>query len=183
MQYAIPHRDMIGDDSIINVVTAGDYVTISDYARLHEREKVATLADVKRIEKKTFPRSEIFDFDSECKKANTKLIVAMSSDNATSSRPQVLGYLVVLRTKRTALLHKICVDEKCRGAGVGKRLLGHMINDLNCSACDRVQLWVDDDRFIAQGLYLSMGFRKIDSVADYYGPGRDASKMALRLAD
>lgn len=156
-------------------------VRIIDIKHLGSGNRETAFLKVKRIEKKTFPRIEAFDFDAECKKANTRLLVALYDEKFEDSYPTVVGYLVYLRIRRTTLLHKICVTQECRRNGVASTLLSHMIEDVQDSASGSVHLWVDTKREAALNLYTRHGFTITETLADYYAPGRDAHKMVLSL--
>lgn len=132
---------------------------------------------VVKIEKKTFPSSEAFDFDRELKKKNTNMILALKEGGSID----VVGYLVCLRMKRLALIHKICVVEQEREKGVATCLIHSLQESLEKGGCGSIQLWVDEKRKPALSLYTSCGFQRIDRVEDYYAPGRTGLKMELSI--
>ncbi|KAK4946662.1 hypothetical protein LTR66_014263 [Elasticomyces elasticus] len=138
------------------------------------------ISDIKRIEKKTFPQSEALDFDAELKKRNTRVFVALSACK-DGIRPQVKGYLVYLRLRRTTLMHKICVVEQHRQEGIGKAMISALLQRLRNEGSDTTQLWVDESRLPARRLYASCAFHQVDHVVDYYGPGRTGLKMVHEL--
>ncbi|KAL9045943.1 MAG: hypothetical protein Q9214_001106 [Letrouitia sp. 1 TL-2023] len=138
------------------------------------------LDQLKRAERKNFPRNEILDFDLELKKNNTELVVML--DSASEDLGHVLaGYMVLAYLSKKALLHKICVVEKYRGQGVAKKLLRMEKERMARRGCAMVQLWVDEARLPARRLYSKAGFEEVGRVQDYYGPGRTAIKMVLDL--
>lgn len=140
-------------------------------------------ADIKRLEKKTFPQSEAFDFDAELKKRNIKVLVAVRLPlPAFPSSAETVGYLVYQRTKRVTLLHKICVAQSWRRKRIGKGLLEELIRIVAAEGCDVIQLWVDEAREPARKLYSSCGFGQTNVVMDYYGPGRTGLQMSLKFA-
>jgi ribosomal protein S18 acetylase RimI-like enzyme len=142
-------------------------------------ERRQTLSQqVAKIERKTFPSSEAFDFDTELKKKNTNMVLAFKN----ADLDDLTGYLVYVRMKRLVLLHKICVVQQERGKGVGKALIHSLRRQLeNQGGCQSIQLWVDEDRGPAKALYKSCGFEQIDRCIDYYGPGRNGLKMQLSI--
>jgi len=140
-----------------------------------ERQKI--LQDVKRIEKKVFPHSEAFDFDSELRKKNTILVVAVRKCQPLD----VVAYLVSQRIRKIAWLHKICVIESERRKGLAKEMIQSLCTELKRGGCQIIHLWVDEARNPARSLYESCNFREIDRYADYYGPGRTALKMELTI--
>ncbi|KAH7125409.1 acetyltransferase-like protein [Dendryphion nanum] len=152
-------------------------ICIQELSSIPLKDRLICLQKVHKIEKKSFPSSEAFDFETELKKKNTTLILVTKPDASIN----VIGYLVFLRIKRTALLHKICLTEQERGRGVGKILMLSVRTYLEKGGCDNIQLWVDEARTPAKALYQSCGFGEIDQCADYYGPGRTALKMQLLI--
>lgn len=158
----------------------GQMLVVKEFSSLSGHSQAETLGQVKRIEKKTFPQTEALDFDTEYKKKNTGILVAFDSETELDPK-HVVGYMVYQRTKRLALLHKICVENQRRQQGIGKRLMNTLIAKMQASGCDCVQLWVDAERHAAQALYLSCGFVAAQTVNDYYGPGRNATRMLLQL--
>lgn len=136
------------------------------------------LSTIKRIERKSFPSSEVFDFDRELRKKNTSSIIAV---RGTGASPEVIAYLVYLRIKRLTMLHKLCVVSDQRQNGIGKGMMQFLKARLERGGCDYIQLWVDEDRKAARALYESCNFKQVDRCPDYYGPTRTGLKMELRL--
>ena len=142
--------------------------------------KVAVLQEVKHAEKKTFPRSEAFDFDVELKKRNAELIVVLD-DTGTSGSFALAAYLVYIHTPKLALLHKLCVLEKYRRQGLARNILDFQRQKLATRGCAKIQLWVDERRLPARALYSGNGFDEVGRVENYYGPGRTALNLVLSL--
>ncbi|MCJ1255614.1 hypothetical protein MMC24_003431 [Lignoscripta atroalba] len=143
--------------------------------------KVVT--QIKHIEKKTFPRNEALDFDSELKKRNTCLL-AIVDDNETdpfTGDPQVVSYMVYARIRGIVLLHKICTAEKYRQQGNAQNLLLLLLKNIRDQGFQTVQLWVDGERDPARCLYNSMAYKEVQRVEDYYGPGRAGVKMVYNI--
>ncbi|MCJ1243469.1 hypothetical protein MMC30_000666 [Trapelia coarctata] len=137
------------------------------------------LDQVKRTERRTFPRDEAMDFDLELKKRNTELIVVLEEQESTEDHENNLaGYLVYARLHGIALLHKVCVLEGHQRQGIAHRMLSRLKDKLQGQGCERLQLWVDEARMPSRALYESMGFKISDRARDYYGPGRTGIKMA-----
>ena len=133
------------------------------------------LSHIKQVEKKNFPRNEVFDFDLELKKRNTELTAIIDINGA------VLGYLVCNRLSKTAMLSKICVGEGQRRSGIARRMLLDLIAKLQSQGCMSIQLWIDEARTPACRLYQSLGFVEVNRVQDYYSPGRTGVKKKLDL--
>ena len=147
-----------------------------------EISRFQLLNEVKQAEKKNFPRSEAFDFDTELKKRNTELIAIIDIGGGASGKHHVLlGYLVCTRLPKIAMLSKMCVLEEQRRRGIARRMLGDLIARLQCQGCLSIQLWVDEARTPAHSLYQSLGFVEVDRVQDYYSPGRTGVKKRLNL--
>jgi ribosomal protein S18 acetylase RimI-like enzyme len=161
-----------------NIGALPDGLVIRDLASFSVKDRQEIVNTVSKIEKKTFPSSEAFDFDSELKKRNASMLLATREGDSF----EVAGYLVYLRTKRLALLHKICVIERMRENGIGKCLVHSLRLRLEGQGgSQRIQLWVDENRSPARALYKSCNFQEIDRCADYYGPGRHGIKMQLSI--
>jgi ribosomal protein S18 acetylase RimI-like enzyme len=156
--------------------THADGIHIKEFTSMNPKDRATMFTKVARIEKKTFPSSEAFNFDLELKKSNTKMILALREGDTSA---ELLGYLVYVRMKRLTLLHKICVVEQERNRGVGKLLIHSLRLQLEKAGCDSIHLWVDEARQPARYLYESFGFQKIDRCLDYYGPNRTGLKMEL----
>ncbi|KAF2490722.1 hypothetical protein BU16DRAFT_585108 [Lophium mytilinum] len=153
-------------------VTQADSFRITDLAVFKPKDQQRLLTEVKRIEKKTFPSSEAFDFDTELKKRNTKVTLAVVEEGGST---EVVGYLVFLRMKRIVLLHKICVSQANRQRGIAKAMVLSLRSRQEKEGADCIQLWVDEDRTAARALYASLGFCQLDRCTDYYGPGPDGA--------
>lgn len=139
------------------------------------------LVQVNRIERKTFPSSEAFSFTPDLhKKPNVSIGLLVINEKSDTT---VVAYCMVVRTKSTALLHKICVIEQWRQLGVGTLLMANTIDRLAKGGCRSIQLWVDEGREGARKLYQSCSFEVVDAVTDYYGPGRMGIKMTLALGN
>lgn len=151
---------------------------ITNLASFKAKGRVSIIERVIKIERKTFPSSEAFDFVTELKKKNTSMLLATKKDGETTV---VAGYLVYLRMKKVALLHKICVIDQMRGQGIGKSLVHSLLSHLKKGGCHSIQLWVDEARIPARALYQSFGFEQTDRCLDYYGPGRNGLKMQLSI--
>ncbi|KAF2178110.1 acetyltransferas-like protein [Zopfia rhizophila CBS 207.26] len=150
---------------------------LRDLASYSPKDRSTVVEKVSKIEKRTFPSNEVFDFITELKKKNTNMILAVNDGDAM----ELAGYLVYLRTKRLALLHKICVVEQKREKGIAKAMIHSLRLHLEKGACQSIQLWVDENRKSARALYASCDFEQIDRCLDYYGPGRTGLKMQLNI--
>lgn len=157
-------------------------ITISDIHSLNQKEAFEILAQIARVEKKTFPSNETFSFGQELwrKKPNTRVLYATSAP-APGARPVLIAYAVYVRQKGAALLHKVCVIEALRRQGVGQTLMEYMQQRLQKEGCQYIQLWVDKAREPARALYTRTGFRAREEIADYYAPGRTGIRMVLDL--
>ncbi|KAI9709163.1 MAG: hypothetical protein M1812_007748 [Candelaria pacifica] len=154
---------------------------IVEWSKLQSRSKQDILEVIKRVEKKTFPTNEVFQFDQELKKHNTYLVCAMKED--AWDRKELVAYMVYLRIKRLVLLHKICVREQYRRKGIARLMLDDFCKAMQKSGCDSIQLWVDEARVPARRLYSLYGFVQVMSVNDYYSLGRTGLKMVSVLHD
>lgn len=160
---------------------------ISDIHSLKQNEALDILAQISRVERKTFPTAEVFDFNTQLwkKKPNTRVIYAIGASIVGSVAPSqplaLVAYAVYVRQKGVALLHKICVIEPLRGTGIGRKLIEYIRERLEKEGCHYIQLWVDDARKTALALYTRCGFQERESVPNYYAPGRTGIRMVLDL--
>ncbi|KDB24491.1 hypothetical protein H109_03686 [Trichophyton interdigitale MR816] len=162
-------------------------VQVLDLRSLSQDAAAAVLAQVARIERRTFPPSEALTLDrSLCRKPNSRLFFsridsAASTTSAASTASTVTGYVFYVRIKEKALLHKLCVEAGHRGQGIGGLLLAAVEEQLRREGCRTVHLWVDAERAAARRLYQRRGFEETRTVQDYYGPGRTGINMVLSL--
>jgi ribosomal protein S18 acetylase RimI-like enzyme len=163
-------------------------LVVSDLISLGQREALEILAQITRIERKTFPSSEVFDFSMGLwrKKPNTRVLYATVRPPSLPpfsicAPPTLVAYTVYVRQKGAALLHKICVTESYRGKGIGRKLLDYVCQRLRKEDCQYIQLWVDEARKPARALYSGCGFEEQEKVVDYYAPGRTGIRMILNL--
>ncbi|WEW55685.1 hypothetical protein PRK78_001118 [Emydomyces testavorans] len=172
---------------------------IRDIHSLPQNDATAIIEHIIRLEKRTFPPSEAYEFTLDLwkKKPNTRVIYAklaeiqspptlaetrkLANTATTNNSTNAIAYAVYVRIKGTALLHKVCVSEPHRGRGVGGQLMAYIEQRLRREGCQRVQLWVDKERVVARRLYARCGFEELESVEDYYGIGRTGIKMVLEL--
>ena len=147
--------------------------------QLTRKDAVFALADVKRLEKKSFPSNEAFPFDDVLlKKPNSSILVLTEQESVISP---VIAYAVWVRWNSTFLLHKICVAPEWRGRRIGRFLMEKILSRAEESGCRIVELWVDESREIARRLYASCGFVETGFKENYYSPGRSGIKMSLHI--
>ena len=154
----------------------------TDMKLLDKAAKPLNLLDqVKRTERRTFPRDEALDFDYELKKRNTEMIVVLAEGESVEAHEYVLAaYVVYARLHGVVLVHKVCVLDGYQRRGIASAMLSWLKDKLQGQGCERLQLWVDEARKPARSLYNSLGFKTVDRATDYYGPGRTGIKMVLK---
>lgn len=147
-----------------------------DVHTLKQHEAASIIAQISRIERRTFPTAEAFDFNMSFwkQKPNTRVIYG---EHTT----KLVAYAVYVRMKDTALLHKVCVEESNRGRGVGTQLMAYIECRLRKEGCRTVHLWVDEGRHAAHRLYSRCGYKELSTVENYYGNGRTGIKMVFDL--
>lgn len=139
-----------------------------------------SIDQVKRIEKRTFPKNEAMDFDAELKKSNTELVLIIADADDDHQAP-VVGYMLSARNHGVTLLHKICVVEGYQRRGLAKTMIRKLVTRVESQGCERIQLWVDFQNAAAISLYASLGFKDYDRSRDYYGPNRHGLQMIQEL--
>ncbi|MDQ3629661.1 MAG: ribosomal protein S18-alanine N-acetyltransferase [Actinomycetota bacterium] len=94
---------------------------------------------------------------------------------------EVRAYAVLMTLGEVADLSRIAVSPASRGQGLGRSLLAAARERATSWGCERMLLEVQSDNAAALALYAGAGFERIDVRRGYYGPGRDAVVMRLRL--
>ncbi|MCJ1389246.1 hypothetical protein MMC18_002102 [Xylographa bjoerkii] len=133
---------------------------------------------IQKAERKTFPKGESLDFKQELRKTNTELMVVLFD---VDDKKSLAAYMLYARLHKITLLHKVCVLENYRRQGLARNLLSRLRERLQCQGCEKLQLWVDEARQPARGLYESLGFEIVTRAEDYYSPGRTGLKMVLEI--
>ena len=136
------------------------------------------LTQIRLCEKQNFSRTEALDFKVELKKRNVQLKVVVDAERS------LVAYMLLAfsRPGRVANLHKICVSAPHRRKGIATEMSNDLIQALRARGCTSVQLWVDEQNHTALNLYDKLHFEKMQSVSDYYGPGRTGLHYMLCLS-
>jgi len=91
---------------------------------------------------------------------------------------KIAGYSITRTDWCGAELESIAVDPRYRGRGIAQALLQATIVRLGSGA---LRLMVSTANEPALRFYLQFGFIRVRKVANYYGAGRDAWRMRLKL--
>jgi ribosomal-protein-alanine N-acetyltransferase len=95
---------------------------------------------------------------------------------------EVIGYAIgIIREDELGHIVSIAVAEKERGRGVGKALLGDLIERLSRAGVKRIVLEVRKSNYEAKRLYQKFGFEKKKEIEGYYKDGETAEVMELTL--
>lgn len=135
---------------------------------------------VQRVEKKTFPRREAMDFNTELQKRNMDLVIIVDDAGVvTPAGPNLVAYMVFVHLKagNAVLLHKICVSEDYRRQGIARIVLESQAERLKKQGCSKIQLWVDEGNAPARCLYKVLDLKEVSRVDDYYAVGRTGIQM------
>lgn len=94
-----------------------------------------------------------------------------------------IGYVMVQRRRRAATGHlsSIAVKPGAAGSGLGKQLLAAAEAQAKAQGCARLRLEVRADNATAQKLYDKQGWRRFDTVPDYYEDGEAACRYEKEL--
>jgi ribosomal-protein-alanine N-acetyltransferase len=133
------------------------------------------LPDVLRIERVSFPTpwSER-TFRNLMRRANARLWVAESHGG------ELLGYAVVWFAGPEAELGDIAVRPAARRAGVGRALVGIVLEDAKSHGIQLVFLEVRETNSAARRLYEEAGFQTVGCRPGYYAqPVEDALVMSI----
>lgn len=82
-----------------------------------------------------------------------------------------------------ASILNLAVAEDYRGHGLGRRLVGLVIEEASQRSARLVTLEVRENNAAARGLYQTLGFRQVGMRRDYYGKGDNAIIMTKMLAE
>ena len=87
-----------------------------------------------------------------------------------------IGYALVQRRRNSGIGHlsSIAVRPGAAGKGLGKALLAAAEAEAKAKGCTRLRLEVRADNKPAQKLYETAGYRRFETVADYYEDGEAA---------
>jgi [ribosomal protein S18]-alanine N-acetyltransferase len=92
-----------------------------------------------------------------------------------------VGYAVMSVKAGEAQVLNICIDPDVQGRGLGRRLMGHLVEVAWKRDADTVFLEVRVSNLAAYALYSSMGFNEVGMRPDYY-PAKDGREDAMVLA-
>jgi ribosomal-protein-alanine N-acetyltransferase len=95
---------------------------------------------------------------------------------------EVAGYGILSVAAGEAHVLNLCIGPEWRGRGLGRHLLGRLLDVARWSGAERVFLEVRPSNRVAQELYASAGFKEIGRRPRYYpakGGREDAIVMAL----
>ncbi len=96
-------------------------------------------------------------------------------------RNRIAGYSITRTDWRGAELESIAVDPSHRGRGVAQALLQSTIAKLRSEGAGTLRLMVSTANESALRFYQRFGFIRIRRVKRYYGAGRDAWRMRMKL--
>jgi ribosomal-protein-alanine N-acetyltransferase len=94
---------------------------------------------------------------------------------------RIAGYSIARIDWRGADLESIAVDPAFRQRGVAQALLGETLAKLRTQQVATFRLMVEVENEPALRFYRQAGFIRVLRAKNYYGPGRDAWRMHLRL--
>lgn len=102
----------------------------------------------------------------------------------SDSEGHIRGYGGLLSLGTDGDIQTIALSPEHRGSGAGRRLMNALLDEAQRRGVREVFLEVRADNPVAQGLYLSLGFREIGIRPRYYQPGNvDAVVMKLEMKD
>jgi ribosomal protein S18 acetylase RimI-like enzyme len=94
------------------------------------------------------------------------------------------GVALVRQHKRglSGRIYSLAVCPDSRGQGIGEALVRALVEELTSRGVRRTYLEVETTNAGATGLYERLGFERIGTLSDYYGPGRPAIHMVYTAA-
>ena len=109
-----------------------------------------------------------------------KLIVAQKGKNDSD----IIGVCELIRDwehKGKIFIFAFYIERNHRKKGIGKKLLGEVVDILKDEGFTEVELTVDPDNESAVGLYKRFGFKKVALRENEYGRGVNRDLMRLEL--
>ena len=88
------------------------------------------------------------------------------------------GYGILSMGAGEAHVLNICIDPRCRGQGLGRHLLGRLLDIARWNSAERVFLEVRPSNPMAKSLYDSVGFQQVGKRPRYY-PARNGREDAI----
>ena len=141
-------------------------------ARLNDLDGLLALEEV-------FPtdRLERRSFRHAVKSPTTDLLVAEGDQG-------LAGYVLVQRRRNAPMAHlnSIAVRPGAAGKGLGRQLLEAAEAQAVANGCKRLRLEVRPDNAAAQRLYEGHGYRRFETVDDYYEDGEAAWRYEKDLS-
>lgn len=156
------------------------WVRVSDNHVTHVSDE--TLEDVLRLYNENF--TEINEKRFTMYARSFKKTTYVYTDNN-----EVKGYclyyitspLSSLGLKKTATMYSFTVDGRCRGQGIGVKLLQKSMLEMRLNSIARIKLYVAADNEPAIGLYKKVGFKVTEEVMDICGLGKRCYKMEIKF--
>jgi GNAT superfamily N-acetyltransferase len=110
-----------------------DFLDTADISRAYADK---LLANVKHVEKKSFPAIEAFNFDTELRSAT--LILCAQWKSTKIQRKMLSHYVYCLRPdEENRAATQICVLQQHRGQGIGKQMMAWLLVELAKKGCER----------------------------------------------
>jgi ribosomal-protein-alanine N-acetyltransferase len=133
--------------------------------------------------------SEVFGDDQWSREAieatiahpDTRLFVA---EVESEDGPQFAGYCALYFDVSTVFVTTIGVEERFRRIGIGRALMGTLIDTAIREGASTLHLNLRIDNYGAKKMYEAFGFRSVGIAKGYYeSDGADAETMVLDLAE
>lgn len=109
------------------------------------------------------------------------IFVAELTDAYPGGARRLVGFCVSHVMGSDCDVASIAVDRGIRRAGVGRKMLGALLDAARALNLSSVRLRVRPDNLAAKKLYESFGFRLTGIDSGYYESGADAENMVLEI--
>ena len=111
--------------------------------------------------------------DKDLRRMLAKVFEKKEIHLALNEKNQCIGFIFTELTGtfgKYPYLHIMAVDENCRGRGVGKTL-HRFFEEVLTADYDQLYLMVGDFNPRGKKLYLTLGYKEIGNLPDFYAPG------------
>ena len=132
------------------------------------------------LEKKSFPfshQASSISLKHSLKSKHQSVFIV--NDNQKNK----VGSAVVFKFKKSWRIYSISILPEFQNFGYGSFVISYLIDKAKDASISRIVLEADAKNGRLVKWYMAFGFKITEELSDFYGPGEDAYKMVLKLAE